>query len=93
MDSPNKALHTAKHIAKVTGQDIVVIGGEAIYRALADHYTELMLTVIDDTCPEADSHFPEGSVKGEWALTGVYGHVTTSCGKSGTILRKQKKIE
>ena len=92
MHNPRLAMIAAKILSKRTGADIVIMGGSAIYGELASEVDELILTVIEDKKPEADTFFPMEKFQGEWALTGVMGHVTTNCGKSGTIIRKTKKI-
>lgn len=52
-------------LAENIDDDIFVIGGESIYRALYDYATMIYLTEIDAVCPDATVFFPE-IIEDEW---------------------------
>jgi dihydrofolate reductase len=57
--SPQIALKRAQKIAKEKGEDeVYIMGGESIYRALLDATDKLVLTLIDAEI-DGDTHFPE----------------------------------
>lgn len=45
--------------------DIMIIGGESIYKLFIDNVDKMYLTEIDDVCKEADVFFPKFN-KDEW---------------------------
>lgn len=47
-----------------------IIGGASVYREALPMASELNLTLIDSTCPDADTYFPEWD-NGEWELIRV----------------------
>lgn len=53
------------HLIKEYHQEIMIIGGESIYKLFIDDADKLLLTEIDDTFNKADTYFPEFN-KNNW---------------------------
>ena len=45
--------------AFVQDEEVVIIGGESIYRLFIDDVDRILLTEIDDVCVDADAFFPD----------------------------------
>lgn len=63
----NDIQHLLKFI-KEFKSEVMVIGGEKLYRQLFEYAHKLILTEIDDYCLDADTYFPEFN-KNKWKST------------------------
>ena len=71
VEAAEKAVDTAEKPAAapcpISNEEIVIIGGESIYRQILPEAHKLYLTVVDDTPQQADAFFPEINTE-EWEL-------------------------
>lgn len=65
-------VHSVEEALSVTGdlnpEDVIVIGGESIYRAFLPYTDKAYITKIDH-CFEADAHFPDLDSESGWKLS------------------------
>ncbi len=68
------SLDEAITLASSTADEIMIIGGGAVYAEAIARADRLILTEVDDPCPDADTLFPE--YRADWTLTDTTETVT-----------------